>query len=365
MFAYRYILILTVSFFLVFEAVSQISNTKKPLIFGTKGHYGFIIPHSASIEELSHTNPFGFELNINRLNNRLKDWKQCNCYSKTGLAISYIDFANPVVLGGAANLLIYVEPFITYRPKLFFTVRLGSGISYITKVYDEKDNPANLFFSTPISFPLFIDLNAKFKLNQKLNIVLSGSYNHISNGGYRQPNKGMNFPTATLGMEYTPNAVELSKPLKAPDTIQRNPHIELNSLYTVKVHSKTDSFAEKTCHIFGLSARVTRKVSRFNAVSAGMEWIADGYRRESIRRDRLGLDYNSVAITAGHDLLVGNFAFVIQLGYYIYAPYKAMDDVYEKYDLQYRFNKRLYAGVFLKAHRHVAELMGLSVGVVL
>jgi hypothetical protein len=356
--------IITVTGFEINLVNAQDIKIKRPLIIGTKLHYGFIIPHSKSIENLATTNPYGLEVNFNLLNHREKDWKQCNCYSKSGLAVSYFNFANPGVLGSAVSLLVYVEPFLTYKPKLFFTIRLGTGLAYITKVYNEDNNPKNLFFSTPFSFPLFVDLNMKFKVNPTLNLLVSGSYNHISNGGYKQPNKGMNFPTGTLGMEYLIRPVELLPHRKFQDSTARKFKVEINTLYTVKVQGKTDSLPEKTCFIFGLSARTYRKVSRFNALSLGAEWIADGYNRESISRDSLGLDYNRVAVTLGNDILVGRFAFVIQFGYYIYAPYKAMHDIYEKYDLQYHFTKNIYGGVFLKAHLQVAELMGVSLGMV-
>jgi hypothetical protein len=203
----------------------------------------------------------------------------------------------------------------------------------------------------------------KYKVNPKINLSLGGSYNHISNGGYKQPNLGMNFPTAHLGMEYMFRPTTLKAPPKVTLPIDKKPYFEINALYSMKVHQETDSFPEKTCHILGLSARVNRNISRYNALSIGMEWIASGYNKESISRQNLEVDYNRVAITAGHNLLVSKFAFVIQFGFYVYDPYEAMDDVYEKYDLQYHFSKHVYAGVFLKAHRHVAELMGVCAGV--
>jgi len=351
--------------FLFHISQAQNDTTRRPFILGAKAHYGFIIPHTEKIEQLSNSNPYGIEISFSLLNNRAKDWKQCNCYSQTGLLLSYINFDNPEILGSSVNLLIFVEPFITFNPRLFFTARMGAGLSYITKIYDENTNPTNLFFSTPISIPLFAELNMKYKINSKFNLSLGGSYNHISNGGYKQPNLGMNFPTANLGIEYMFRPAALLSPPKVTAAINKKPYFEINVLYSQKVLGETDSFPEKTCHILGLSARVNRNLSRYNALSAGVEWIASGYNKESISRQNLDVDYNRLALTAGHNLLVGKFAFVIQFGFYVYDPYEAMDDVYQKYDLRYHISKHFYAGVFLKAHLQVAELMGVCAGVLL
>ena len=38
-------------------------------------------------------------------------------------------------------------------------------------------------------------------------LTASGNYNHISNGGLKQPNKGINYPTLALGLDYIPNPI--------------------------------------------------------------------------------------------------------------------------------------------------------------
>ena len=97
---------------------------------------------------------------------------------------------------------VFAEPVISYGEKYLFTIRGGGGISYHNRIYDPVDNPLNMFFSSRISFPLYVAARFKYSINDKTFITLSASYNHISNGGYKQPNKGMNFPTLALGLEH-------------------------------------------------------------------------------------------------------------------------------------------------------------------
>lgn len=88
--------------------------------------------------------------------------------------------------------------------------------------------------------------------------------------------------------------------------------------------------------------------------------IFDDYIRETIKREQTGLDYKRFAITAGQDFLLGEVIFTQYLGFYIYSPYKARNSIYQKYELAYKFKPNLMAGVYLKAHLQVAEMMGLS-----
>jgi len=47
---------------------------------GARINYGFIIPHSAAIEAISHTKPYGFEISYNTLHTSFTKWKVFNAY---------------------------------------------------------------------------------------------------------------------------------------------------------------------------------------------------------------------------------------------------------------------------------------------
>jgi len=336
---------------------------KKPFIIGSRIHYGSILPHSGSIKELANSNPWGVELNINWLNISEKSIKQCNCYSRTGIAITYFNFANPEKLGSSVNGTVYFEPLLSYKRKLYFTFRAGTGVAYVTKVYDEINNPENKFFSSHSGFILLLDLNLRYKLSNSLNMIAFGSYNHISNGGIKQPNKGMNYPTAGIGFDYNFMPVAF-KPV--PKTqISDKEKITLwkfEFLESLKVQAKTTEFDEKACFIYGFSVFADHRIGKHSALNAGLEWVSDGYIKEGLKRAGIEMDHRKAAFLFGHNLLFSKFNFTIQLGVYFYNPHKTMDEVYQKYMIQYKFSKMVYAGVYMKAHRHVAEIIGLNIG---
>lgn len=336
---------------------------KKPFIVGSRFHYGTILPHSDAIRSLANTNPWAVELNINWLNISDKSVKQCDCYSRTGIGITYFNFANPEKLGSSINGTVYFEPLLSYKRKLYLTLRAGTGVAYVTKVYDEINNPENKFFSSHIGFILLLDLNLRYRLSNNMDIIAFGSFNHISNGGIKQPNLGMNYPTVGIGIDYNFNPATLGAipktKIKDEEKITR---WKFEFMESLKVQNKTTEFDEKACFIYGFSVYANRRISKYSALNAGLEWVSDGYIKEGLKRAGIEMDHRKAAFLFGYDLIFGKFDFTIQLGVYFYNPHKTMDEVYQKYMLQYKFSKMVYAGVYMKVHRHVAEIIGLNIG---
>ncbi len=342
-------------------------SLRNPLILGVRLHYGDILSHSKVIEQVSHTNPYGIGFDINRLMVKEKSWRQCNCFSRVGLSVNYFNFDNPDVLGSCINTTIYAEPLIRPKKRLFFSMRAGTGVSFLTTVYDEETNPENMFFSSHISFVLLTHGYIHYSLHKRWNITAGACFNHISNGGIKLPNKGMNFPTFTIGLDYTFRPLQLPAYGKLSlDEIHTNRFRKTFTCFlTGKVMNANDSYDQKFCYIFGCNATLGYVIGKFSSLSGGMEWISDRYIHEKLRRINDNTDHNRLAVLIGHDAIVGRVVFSTHLGVYIYSPRKPMDPVYQRYGLVYQVSDKFFAGFGLKAHRHVAEIMEVRLGVLL
>ncbi|MEA3461122.1 MAG: acyloxyacyl hydrolase, partial [Bacteroidota bacterium] len=104
------------------------------------------------------------------------------------------------------------------------------------------------------------------------------------------------------------------------------------------------------------------------ALNVGTELVSDFSEKERIRREYFNdpasaPDHNRAAILLGLDILFGRITFVHQWGIYYYAPYPAMNPVYQRYGLNLRFTDRFYLGINIKAHGHVADLMDVRLGI--
>jgi len=349
-------------FLLLIQTNSLFGNDsiQNPVHFAIKPQYGFILSHSSKIEHLTNTNPFGVEAEIAWLHNKEKNFQQCNCFSKTGVSFLYINYANPDIVGSSYNLIGFAEPFLVRRKTFLLSLKMGVGVTYLDKIYDENDNPTNLFFSTHFAFITHIDLNAYFKLNDRFSLVAYAKYNHISNGGTKSPNYGMNFPTVGLGLNYTCSGA-FNFPKYEKNKYEPSWFYELSSFGTIKTIEKDSLNSEDSKLIFGLYGIAGRTISKLNGLSLGIEYINDGAAKEKIERQQLGLDHQQVSFLVGHHLLFGQFDFSQHWGTYIYAPYK-IRNFYQRYTISYRFAKNFKIGATLKVHGDWADNFNLLIG---
>jgi len=337
---------------------------KTPFLVGGRLHYGFIIPHSKDIANVADSHPRGFEVNVQWLLAQEKHTRQSGVIAKRGFLFHYINYDHPEVLGYCMSLAPYIEPLIRPDRRLYGSIQMGVGVSYLSKRYHETTNPTNLFFSTPISFLLITNAYLFYKLNPHWDVSLGFNYNHISNGGMKTPNKGMNFPTYNIGAVYNFRPMPITRAPKSQEWKQtKRRYFYAQAVGTIKTAEATSSFPEKkiTWQLGAITVAGWR-IGRLSALAAGAEWIHDGWTRENL--DRVG-DQTSAwkgGLLAGHELITGKVRFTVHLGAYVFNPSRTTDAVYQRYGLFYQAGKHLQIGSTLKAHRHVADVFDMRLG---
>lgn len=335
-------------------------SKRRYLVLGYRQHYGFIVPHSKSIRSISYSHPWICEFDIDWLSTTDKSWDICFCYPRLGVSISYVNFDNPEVIGSGFSLVPHIEPFLFYGSKVSLSYRAGLGISYLTNPYDSITNPHNFFYSTHFSFVALVNIALNLSVNDQLHLRLAGNFNHISNGGIALPNKGINYPTVNLGVDYTlqPPIIK-ERPKTKKELYPKDWRWNLAFIFTGKNAERSEA---KMYPVVGTAFDVSKVIARISALNVGAEWISDGALKERLRRDSIILDHNKIALLAGHELLIGRFTFSQQLGLYIYDPHKARNDVYLRFGLNYKITEHLFCGTNIKTHMHVADFLDLRIG---
>jgi hypothetical protein len=357
-----YVLIQALTFSMSIIAQPEVKDDLKPSFsIGIQTFSGFIIPHSESIRSISNSNPWGVEVSLGWHFSDPKSQSYCNCFPRAGVALSYVNFDNPAILGEGFTIAPYIEPFIAPWKTISYSVRFSAGAAYLNKIYDRVTNPENLFYSKQISYILSLTPSIVYSKSENLKFRLSGSYNHISNGGNRQPNKGINFPVISLGFDYIFRPVDFSKNVAYQfDGAENKNSIDLILLGTAKTPDFRTTGREA---LFGLNVSYQRNVGRISNLIFGAEWVNDqALKAELSRNYQHPPDHKRAALLVGHSLSIGKFSFSQQLGVYIYSPAKAKDPVYQRWGLNYQLNEKLFLGINLKAHRHVADFLDLRMG---
>lgn len=343
-------------------AQTRLSNDSTITLSGIQVHTGRILPHSSSIKDLTHDVLWGAQAEISRIRLTQKSWNTCNCYSQNGISVSYFNFNNPDELGAAFNVAVFAEPQLIHG-NFNLGLRAGAGISYLTRVYHPVDNPRNLFFSNPWSGLLLLQLSGGYRLNDAWLFRAGGAYHHISNGGQRQPNKGMNFPALSLGVEYTSSYKPLIRRVSSirPDKAM---HYYAGLSYNTRSVDESDFASRAREAVLGIHGGAYKPVARMHGFGAGIEFFYDNALKARARQGQ-AYDHRVLSGLLSHHLLFGRFDFSQALGFYLHKEYPTPADVFQRYALRYRLLEKLQIGVSLKAHLHTAEQIDLRVGVLL
>ncbi|MBE0638362.1 MAG: acyloxyacyl hydrolase [Bacteroidales bacterium] len=339
-------------------------STTYPFSLGIRPQYGFIIIHSKDIVPVKNSYPFGLSLEMSWHLNSKKAFEQCLCFPRIGISSTLWDYDNTDILGRGINSIFFIEPFYGINNKVSFSFRAGAGLAYANKPYDEITNPQNLSYSTRFSFALLVAANMNFRLSKKMMLSISANYNHISNGGMKQPNKGINYPTAGIGVDYY-----LRKPSfeKFPRTDWRQQSRKRDRFLISAFGTTRDveiDGEEKTYPAGGFNLRFSRQVSRVNAVGGGLEVMADWSIKAKVEETGQSTDYFLAGLLLGNDFLLGQFLFGQQFGVYVYHPHVNNADFFQRYFLDYFFTKNISGGIGLKAHGHVADFLDFRIGFV-
>lgn len=337
------------------------------VLVNVKGHSGFIIAHAKDLRPVSQTLPWGIETEIAWQLQTEKVWQYTYSYPKVGFSFFYTNFNNPQVLGSSFAFYPFVEPILQAEKKWSYFMRFGAGPNFLNNVYDSIDNPTNTFYSSPVSFVVILGAGATVKIFDNVELKAGANFNHISNGGIKNPNRGINFPTIFAGIDYRIHSapfVDYSKNENL-DLTPRNRWWELTGLAT----AKTDIKGYAKYAVYGLNFGYYQVFGRLSAWNTSIEFVNDLADKEEIRRLSLSnngepVDHRYGAVLGGYNLLLGVFRFSFQLGAYVYSPFDRGDPVYQRYGINVLFFDKINLGINLKASRHIADYMDMRIGII-
>lgn len=341
---------------------SDTLKKKKIFSIGLRGHGGYFLKHSSSLNPIRDSYPFGFEADFAWQLTTQKAYAYCSCYPRVGLSVNYMNFDNGPVLGSAYYALAYVEPvfFVPKRFNLSFRIALV-GVAFMDRPYDEETNPANLAYSTYVAFPLSLGIGFNYRVDKHWNIRLGGNYNHISNGGIKNPNKGLNWPTGHLGVDYSFSPVDLKNrgKVRRPPPEKKN-RMELDIGNSLKNASPSDP---AQFWILNANVQYSRWLHRSTAIAVGSMFEMDNSRRVRINRsDDRGRSHLRLSFSVGHEFWLGKVQFGQHVGVYAFDEFPVDEIWFHRHELTFQILPYLYASFGLKAHLQVADYLDLKIG---
>ena len=327
-------------------------------------HYGFVIVHSKELRPVKNSNPFGIDIGIGKQLFSQNAYDACKCAPKLGFNLQLWDYDNPEVLGRGAFFNFLVETqFRNGAKKIFPSAFFGTGIVYGSKPYDAETNPNNLSYSTEFSFSLLLGAAVNYRLDKSTSAFIRANYNHSSNGGRKQPNKGINFPTASAGLSFYPGTLseELNFDVNNKIIPESKNKYELRTFVSSE---NVSSVGDAQYFIGGFEALYSRWVGGVHTLTGSVEMIWDHARKKSMELSGLEDEaFYTAGVLLGHEFQLGKFVFRQSLGAYLYDEYDVNDALYQRYSLAYNAFGPVHISFGLKAHRHVADFLDIGVAI--
>jgi hypothetical protein len=314
-----------------------------------------------SLQPFTKDHPWSLQIDFGILKNSQKAWNYCNCYSRNGVSAGYINFDNSSKLGSALTFSFFTEPMLILRNRFSLSARGDAGFAFLNKVYDSISNKESIFFSANFSYYLALGVKASYQLNKDFKLSLSSQFNHISNGGRKDPNEGMNFPSVNLGLSYAINSQKLERrPIEKFE--EKTWSVIVHLFGAPRVAPATAAWPEEKRLVAGMNMGVIKRIGRLNAFGAGGEIYYDGIK--SVNQQRSGFIQPTTVAGIGiqHYLFLGKLVFGQQFVRYITPNTNYRSNYFQRYLLEYEVKKNWYAGVSLKTHGEESDYLVISIG---
>lgn len=345
-------------FFLMINTIS-LSVAISQRSFSTELLYGFIIPHSIEVQNTAGSFPRGFSFQFNKVDTSYIIYKQCNCHVQHSASLSFFDYHN-YILGHSIGINYVFTPLFRIHSRYYIPVKGILGLVYQNNPYHPVRNPTNMSYSSFISFQVGLGSGLYTEVNERWFLGVYGYFLHTSNGGLRDPNKGINWPSFSIEIGRKIHSYIIpSHALTQKEGTKKITMLTLGAFYSSRIIQKGD---KKRYSLGGLNIEYLRKTSLVNGWIFGIEGYEDYSLKEMYRR--IG-DTESRSMRAGlyggHSFWLGRFIFSQMIGIYGLYPYKYFDLVYHRWSLIYLINKKWIMGFSLKAHRHIANFADVRV----
>ncbi len=323
-------------------------------------HYGFLLAHHDRVAHLvRHT--FGFEISLSHQETGKKLWQQYYKYPQTGYSYIFLDFNYPEVLGNAHALLAFINfPFIR-KEHFQFSMRMASGLGYITKTFERVENHKNDVIGSHLNAAIQFNFETRYQLSPHLFFNFNVGLTHFSNGSFKTPNLGINNPSVNTGFTYQlhPTKEFIKREWNVPDK-----RLEADVLYATGIKEISPPTGSKY-FAHTLSSTLMKRISHKVKLGLGLDVFYDMSLKEALRRAGKNND-NSQLIRGGihfdHELMTDKLVILFQMGAYWLSQYKDDGLFYHRIGFKYLVNKHLFVNLTLKTHFAKADFVEYGLG---
>jgi hypothetical protein len=345
----------------------ELPDSLRQLVIGARYHSGFIFAHSIHVQNTKGTKPDGFEFEYSHRKTDSAAHAKYKCYPRSGFSFTYTDF-NQWLLGQSYSICYFLEPNYRLGSRLNMNVRASAGFSYLSNPFDSVKNPENQTYSGHINNFLELGVGFSYPVSKHIAVYAMGNFFHNSNGGFKEPNGGMNYINASLGLYYYSysNLLPAYKKEKDSSWKQQPLHVDM-SLYFSPKGGYVSKTTPRRKLVIGGEVQLVKQVGNIDALTFGAEIYYDGGLR-SIKKVFL-IDSSSSSTLAGlligHQFLLNRFIFSQQLGVYVFKQTVQFNEnytnlyhtIYHRWGISYKLSEHWSLAINILVHNQIADFI--------
>jgi hypothetical protein len=328
--------------------------------------YGFVMPHHKSIEYFLQDHIQTFDVKISKASFGNKYWNQLYRYPYAGVGYYRSNLGNNEIYGYANAIYSFIKvPFLGASHKINLSYQMSFGASYLTKHFDIEENYENLAIGSHLNIFIGLSLQSSIPLSKRLALTNGIRVTHFSNGITKAPNKGLNIFTGSVGLIYQINPIAPEKIIKKlPEVDSKN---EYSVVYAAGIKANS-RYEDESYFVSSVIFDFNRNYSPKGRWLAGIDLFYDAsnieFSDKTEKSNVVNSDLYQLGIHAGHDLVFGKFAIVLNIGGYIYTPVETLAPIYSRTGIRYRINNKIITNITLKSHWAKASFIEWGVGYV-
>ena len=331
--------------FLLCTAVSVAQSTRE---WGVEARYklGFLAAHRGVMGHLATEHAMAGELTWFNQTKGSRQWHESAGFPITGVTLFGGTVGNRELLGSYWGAYGFIElPFVRTRG-FEFSGKLGSGLGYGTKVFDQELNPKNVAMSSHINALICVGLKSSIRFERN-SITLGVDMTHFSNGASKVPNLGVNLPYLSVGYARVVRMKQFDSIPSANVVPLKKWLINLTGIISLKEVFPTEG---PKYPVYALNS----SMRWFSRPKVGMEYGLDliskqsimGYRPEIVKSQ---WDIFQIGLYGAYLLPLDRFHFALGMGVYVKDKYQPEDFLYHRISMRYYLKNGLNLNVGLKS----------------
>lgn len=282
-------------------------------------------------------------------------WEFNHNYPRKGLNFSLRSFGNFELYGFGISVLPFLEFKLASTKVGDLVIKHGSGLAFISSIYNPQSNPDNNKISSHLNFTTTLDLNFRWFSRSRCWVNTGISFYHYSNGRIILPNGGLNVWSIYAGLGISKGNVVKSK----------------------KYFTKPVDYKKHGIRV-GVSLGLSEYDEDKSQINTNFQLHALWFFKNS-QKYRLGLGWeignlnksillNEAAFYAESELLFEKIVTRYGLGLYVFDLNNIGQWYYAKIGLSYYFKTNkfmpegVYIGAALKAHKLKATHVDIAFG---